>query len=455
MKDFGIKRAAGHFGKMAYIVGKKGTEILNQLVHAVLNSNPHHNAVLFQSLNQCWSAEEDNDILKSTKPWGYWWDPGHKAHIIKGGPSESAAQAHSAAPAAAQHSERPTAGVFHPNQPSADASYTILSISSALKHQKSSGSSKKIAPQAPASKAKDSFPSGPQDSKQPFGSHSAAPPVANTWDHMSPIAISDHRPPYCPKCGQPIFTCVMRSLANLRLNLADMRKTADEAVAHFSDLVGRYLIIENIAYEYGRPPFEHNFLFPDEYKLQHPVHPKPDGWNVCLSEMQYNALSQMNDASFCINGIFYSFVALKELSFHPPWLYSTPLSRVVNVQTAPETAAKTLDPNVIPVKPFAVLASSSSANEVFVLDPRASLNNYRENNDDCASSSSSGTSVPADYLEQLAEQIEDEEDFEEFSDVIEDSEVSNDETQSHNDWSYEDEDQDGGYNLNNNFNTLH
>ncbi|KAH9478821.1 hypothetical protein JR316_0009283 [Psilocybe cubensis] len=158
--------------------------------------------------------------------------------------------------------------------------------------------------------------------------------------------------------------------------------------------------------------------------------------------MQYNALSQMNDASFCINGIFYSFVALKELPFHPPWLYSTPPSRVVNVQTASDTAAKTLDPKVIPPKPFAPLASTSSANDMFILDSHASLNDYRENNDNY-------------YLEQLAEQIEDKEDFEKFSDVMEDSEVLDDETQSYNNWSYEDEDQDGGYNLNNNFNTLH
>ncbi|KAH9478866.1 hypothetical protein JR316_0009328 [Psilocybe cubensis] len=396
------------------------SEILNQSVHAVLNRTPHHRAVLFESLNQSWSAWEDDEILNQTKSWGYWWRDG----FAEGDEWQVAFV-----------TVESQAREFWNKVVLPEYQQEVLRLNNQRKEAKEGASSSTSGPPRnqennPKGKGKaaerTSVPTSGKHGSALTGKHGSAfspptgkpnPPtrVANTRDETSPIAISDHRPPYCPRCGQPILTGVMRELAHLRRNVADKMKNAHKAVTTSSAALGRYSVLEKMWIDSKELPFSNGKGLSAKYKFQHPVHPSPDSWGAITAQARSFEVSKLKVASFYINDIFYSFIAVKELPFHPLWYHSPP-SNTANIHLPTDT---------LPTPGSVSPPSNAHTSNAFLFNARSRPVFPGEEDDIDSTSDTTESSTPATFLEHLAQDFEEEADEESSAgDTTEESDAS-------------------------------
>uniref|UniRef100_A0A8H7XJY8 Uncharacterized protein n=1 Tax=Psilocybe cubensis TaxID=181762 RepID=A0A8H7XJY8_PSICU len=396
------------------------SEILNQSVHAVLNRTPHHRAVLFESLNQSWSAWEDDEILNQTKSWGYWWRDG----FAEGDEWQVAFV-----------TVESQAREFWNKVVLPEYQQEVLRLNNQRKEAKEGASSSTSGPPRnqennPKGKGKaaerTSVPTSGKHGSALTGKHGSAfspptgkpnPPtrVANTRDETSPIAISDHRPPYCPRCGQPILTGVMRELAHLRRNVADKMKNAHKAVTTSSAALGRYSVLEKMWIDSKELPFSNGKGLSAKYKFQHPVHPSPDSWGAITAQARSFEVSKLKVASFYINDIFYSFIAVKELPFHPLW-YHLPPSNTANIHLPTDT---------LPTPGSVSPPSNAHTSNAFLFNARSRPVFPGEEDDIDSTSDTTESSTPATFLEHLAQDFEEEADEESSAgDTTEESDAS-------------------------------
>ncbi|KAH9477050.1 hypothetical protein JR316_0010966 [Psilocybe cubensis] len=389
-------------------------------IHAVLNRTPHHRAILFESLNQSWSAWEDDEILNQTKSWGYWWRDG----FAEGNEWQVAFV-----------TVESQAREFWNKVVLPEYQQEVLWLNNQRKEAKEGANSSTSGPPKnqennPKGKGKaaeqTSVPISGKHGSAFMGKHGSAfspptgkpnPPtlVANTRDETSPIAISDHRPPYCPRCGQPILTGVMRELAYLRRNVADKIKNAHKAVTTSLATLGRYSVLEKMWIDSKEHLFSNGKGLSAKYKFQHPVHPSPDSWGAIMAQARSFKVSKLKVTLFYINNIFYSFIAVKELPFHPLW-YHLPPSNTANIHLPTDT---------LPTPGSVSPPSNAHTSNTFLFNARSRPVFPVEEDDNDSTSDTTESSTPATFLEHLAQDFKEEADEESSaSNTTEESDAS-------------------------------